>query len=94
MFGVFKSKELVEKESRVTEIGKILFQQISTARDKVKSGIINENEFNKNINSMFTVGYLIGYVDEHLCEMFTDEKSKRNTQNVFSKGFSQVRGLN
>ena len=25
---------------------------------------------------MFTAGYLIGYVDEHLDEMFTDEKSK------------------
>jgi len=76
MFGLFKSKELAEKESRITEIGKTLFQQISTVRDKVKAGLINEKEFNERINSMFTAGYLIGYVDEHLSEMFTDEKSK------------------
>jgi hypothetical protein len=76
MFGLFKSKELAEKESRITEIGKTLFQQISTVRDKVKAGLINEKEFNERINSMFNAGYLIGYVDEHLSEMFTDEKSK------------------
>jgi len=29
MFGLFKSKDLAEKEARVTEIGKLLFQQIS-----------------------------------------------------------------
>lgn len=77
MFGLFKSKELAEKESHITEIGKTLFQQISTVRDKVETGIINEKEFNERINSMFTAGYLIGYVDEHLCEMFTDEKLKK-----------------
>jgi len=25
---------------------------------------------------MFAAGYLIGYVDEHLCALFTDDKSK------------------
>ncbi len=29
MLGLFKSKDLAAKEARVTEIGKMLFQQIS-----------------------------------------------------------------
>lgn len=77
MFGLFRSKELAEKESRVTEIGKSLFQQISMVREKVKAGLVNEKEFNERINSMFTAGYLIGYVDEYLSTMFTDDKLKR-----------------
>ena len=76
MFGLFKSKDLAEKEARVTEIGKMLFQQISIVRDKANAGRIDKSVFNQRINSMFTAGYLIGYVDEHLSEMFTDEKSK------------------
>ena len=77
MFGLFRSKDLAEKEARVTEIGKMLFQQISIARDEANAGLIDKNIFKQRINSMFTAGYLIGYVDEHLCEVFTDEKSKK-----------------
>jgi hypothetical protein len=76
MFRLFKSKYLAEKEARVTEIGKMLFQQISLVRDKANAGRIDENAVNQRINSMYSAGYLIGYVDEHLSEMFTDEKSK------------------
>lgn len=76
MFGLFKSKDLAEKEARVTEIGKMLFQQISLVRDKANAGQIDKNSFNQRINSMYSAGYLIGYVDEHLSEIFTDEKSK------------------
>lgn len=76
MFGLFKSKELAEKEARVTEIGKMLFGQIAIARDLVRGGLIDTREFYKRINSMFTAGYLLGFVDEHFNEMFTDEKSK------------------
>ena len=76
MFRLFKSKDLAEKEARVTEIGKMLFQQISIVRDKAHIGRIDENAFNQRINSMYSAGYLIGYVDEHLSEMFTDERSK------------------
>ena len=38
MFGLFKSKDLAEKESQVTEIGKMLFGQISVVRDKANAG--------------------------------------------------------
>jgi len=76
MFGLFKSKDLAEKEARVTEIGKMLFQQISLVRDKANAGQIDENSFNQRINSMYSAAYLIGYVDEHLSEIFNDEKSK------------------
>ena len=76
MLGLFKSKDLAAKEARVTEIGKMLFQQISIVRDKTKAGRLDTSVINQRINSMFTAGYLIGYVDEHLDEMFTDEKSK------------------
>ena len=47
MFGLFKSKEMAEKESLISEIVKTLFQQISMVRDKVNAGIINENVFLK-----------------------------------------------
>ena len=77
MFGLFKSKDLAEKEARVTEIGKMLFQQIATVRGMANSGLIDKGEANQRINSMFTAGYIIGYVDEHLCEMFTNEKLKK-----------------
>ena len=76
MFGLFKSKDLTEKEARVTEIGKMLFAQISVVRDKANAGQIDKSLFNQRINSMFAAGYLIGYVDEHLSELFTDDKSK------------------
>jgi len=76
MFRLFKSKDLVAKEARVTEIGKMLFGQISIARDKANAGRIDKSIFNQRINSMFAAGYLIGYADEHLSEMFSDEKSK------------------
>jgi hypothetical protein len=84
MFGLFKSREVTVKENRVAEIGKTLFHQISTVRDKVKADLINEEEFNARINSMFTAGYIVGYVDEHLCELFTDEKSKnKHAKHIF-----------
>lgn len=76
MFGLFKSKELAEKEARVTEIGKMLFKQIAIVRDKARAGRIDVSVFNQRINSMFAAGYLLGYVDEHISEMFTDDKSK------------------
>jgi len=76
MFGILKSKETAEKEIRITEIGKMLFGQISVVRDKAKAGRIDKSVFDHRINSMFAAGYLIGYVDEHLCALFTDDKSK------------------
>lgn len=76
MFGLFKSKELASKENQVTNIGKMLFGQIAAVRDKAKAGRIDVSIFDKRMNSMFAVGYLIGYVDEHLAELFQDEKSK------------------
>ncbi len=94
MFGLFKSKELAEKETRITKIGKTLFQQISTVRDKVKAGFINEKEFNERIDSMFTAGYLIGYVDEHLSEMFTDDKSKKKYSKRIFEGIFPGSGVN
>lgn len=76
MFGLFKSKDQSEKEAKVTEIGKMLFGQIAVVRDKAKIGRIDKTTFDQRINSMFSAGYLIGYVDEHLSELFTDNKSK------------------
>jgi hypothetical protein len=75
MFRLFKSKDLAAKETRVTEIGKMLFGQISIVRDKANAGRIDKSIFEQRINSMFAGGYLIGYADEHLSEMFSDEKS-------------------
>ena len=49
---------------------------MTLVRDKANAGQIYENSFKQRINSMYSAGYMIGYVDEHLSEMFTDEKSK------------------
>ena len=76
MFGLFKSKDQLENEARVTAIGKMLFGQIAIVRDKAKTGRIDISTFDQRINSMFSAGYLIGYVDDHLSELFTDNKSK------------------
>ena len=76
MFGLFKSKESSKQDSQVTEVGKMLFQQISIVRDKANAGRIDKSVFNQRINSMFAAGYLMGYVDEHLAEITTDEKQK------------------
>jgi len=76
MFGIFKSKDQLAKEARVTEIGKMLFGQIAIVRDKAKAGRIDQSIFDQRINSMFSAGYLLGYVDEHLSVLFTDDKSK------------------
>lgn len=76
MFGLFKSKEQAAKEAQVTTIGKMLFSQIAIVRDKAKSGRIDQPTFDQRINSMFAAGYLLGYVDEHLSELFMDDKSK------------------
>jgi hypothetical protein len=43
MFRLFKSKDLSEKDARVPEIGRMLFQQISLVRDKANVGQINKN---------------------------------------------------
>ena len=83
MFKLFKSKDLVEKKNRITEIGKMLFQQISVVRHKANQGLIDKSELNQRINSMFTAGYFIGYVDEHLDEMFTEEKLRVNMVSVY-----------
>jgi hypothetical protein len=45
MFGLLRSKDLAEKEARVTEIGKMLFQQISVVRDKANAGRIDKSLF-------------------------------------------------
>jgi len=92
MFRLFKNKDLVEKEARVSEIGKMLFGQIAIVRDKANSGRI-DNLFNQRINSMFTAGYLIGYVDEHLSEMFSDEKSKRKYAKRIFEGIFPGSGI-
>ena len=84
MFGIFKSKNQREKEAKVKEIGKMLFGQIALARDKAKVGRIDTSMFDQRINSLFSAGYLIGYVDEHLSELFIDDKSKsKYAQRIF-----------
>jgi len=37
MFGLFKSKDLAKKEACITEIGKMLSQQIFVVRDKANA---------------------------------------------------------
>jgi hypothetical protein len=76
MFGLFKSKDKSAKEAKVTEIGKMLFGQIAIVRDKAKAGRIDTSTFDQRINSMFSAGYLLGYVDEHLSALFKDDQSK------------------
>jgi hypothetical protein len=77
MFSLLKSREKKEKEKYVFKIGKMLFKQIATIRDMSKLGKIKGDELNTRINSMFTAGYILGYVDEHLSIVFTDEKNKK-----------------
>jgi hypothetical protein len=86
MFGIFKSKEQSEKVAKVTEIGKMLFGQIAVVRDKAKAGRIDKSIFDQRINSMFAAGYLIGYVDEHLSELFIDDKSKSKSATRIYEG--------
>jgi hypothetical protein len=93
MFGLFKSKELSSKENQVTNIGKMLFSQIAIVRDKAKAERIDVDIFNKRINSMFVVGYLIGYVDEHLTELFQDEKSKSKYAKTIFEGIFPGSGV-
>jgi len=86
MFGIFKSKDQVAKEAKVTEIGKMLFGQIAVVRDKTKAGRIDKTTFDQRINSMFSAGYLLGYVDEHLSGLFTDDKSKSKSAERIYEG--------
>lgn len=86
MFGIFKSKDQLEKEAKVTEIGKMLFGQIAIVRDKAKGGRIDISTFDQRINSMFSAGYLLGYVDEHLSGLFTDDKSKSKSAERIYEG--------
>ncbi|GAB6194168.1 hypothetical protein [Desulfocastanea catecholica] len=94
MFGFLKSKELTSKENQVTNIGKMLFGQIAVVRDKAKAGRINVSVFDKRMNSMFAVGYLIGYVDEHLSELFDDDKSKSKYARRIFEGIFPGSGAN
>ncbi len=86
MFGIFKSKDQLKKEAKVTEIGKMLFGQIAIARDKAKGGRIDKSTFDQRINCMFSAGYLLGYVDEHLSGLFTDDKSKSKSSERIYEG--------
>ena len=94
MFGIFKSKNQLEKEAEVTEIGKMLFGQIAIVRDKAKAGRIDTSIFDQRINSMFSAGYLLGYVDEHLSGLFTDDKSKSKYAQRIYEGIFPGYGVN
>jgi hypothetical protein len=94
MFGIFKSNNQREKEAKVTEVGKMLFGQIAIARDKAKAGQIDTSMFDQRINSMFSAGYLLGYVDEHLSGLFTDDKSKSKYAQRIYEGIFPGYGVN
>jgi hypothetical protein len=94
MFGIFKSNNQREKEAKVTEIGKMLFGQIAIVRNIAKAGQIDTSVFDQRINSMFSAGYLIGYVDEHLSRLFTAEKSKSKYAQRIYEGIFPGHGVN
>jgi hypothetical protein len=89
MVKILKSKENNQSENRVDKIAEELFQQITEARDKAKSGgIVDEQIFNDRLNSMFAAGYLIGYVDEYLAELFSENAAKKqNAEAIFETMF-------
>lgn len=60
------------KSIEVHKVGKELFKQISTARD-----ILNDDTFEQRINSMFSAGYMAGFILPKLSYLFKDKKLKR-----------------
>lgn len=95
MFGLFKSKKTVETEAKVDGIGMMLFEQISTVIKKVNDGRIDIDKatYDQRRNSMFSAGYLIGYVDEYLSELFTDDRSKSKYAQQIYEGISPGHGV-
>ncbi|NCO83671.1 MAG: hypothetical protein COZ31_02985 [Nitrospirae bacterium CG_4_10_14_3_um_filter_44_29] len=72
MFDFLKSKDILKKETEVHKVGEELFKQISAARD-----ILNNDNFNERINSMFSAGYMLGFITPKLTYLFEDKKLKR-----------------
>jgi len=88
MFDFFKSKEQKKIDEYVTHVGRLLFQQISSARDEVRAGCVLVEEFNTRINDMYTAGYIIGFIEDFLSEIFDDEKMmKKYTVNIVTGFF-------
>ncbi len=88
MFGIFKSAGK-NTESRIDAIAGELFAQIKQARDEARDGgIVDEKIFNDRLNSMFVAGYLIGYVDECLAALLSDNGAKKQAaEKVFEAMF-------
>lgn len=91
MFGLFK-KDKLSPEDKVKNIAEELFAQIEKARDEAKAGgIVSEKAFNDRLNSMFVAGYLIGYVDQYIATLFTDDTHKKeNAERIFESMFPGV----
>ena len=84
MFGLFKSKDTRKKEDDVHKVGEALFNQVSVA----KKSTANSSEFNERINSMYSAGYMKGFVNEKLSVLFENEKMKRKyTKVIFQNIF-------
>ncbi|MDQ7787442.1 MAG: hypothetical protein RDU01_07530 [Thermodesulfovibrionales bacterium] len=72
MFEFLKSKDTQKKETEIHKVGEELFRQISRARN-----ILDEDNFNRRINSMFSAGYIAGFIAPKLSYLFEDNKTKR-----------------
>ena len=89
MFGFLQGKKKEQAESQADAIAKVLFAQITDARDEAKSGgIVTEQVFNDRLNTMYVAGYLIGYVDQYLEELEVDDTAKKSeAEHVFETMF-------
>ena len=81
MFDFLKSKDIRKKETEVHKVGEALFKQVSAARHRISL----ETEFNERINSMFSAGYMLGFVNEKLNDLFDNKKLMRKyIEEIFS----------
>lgn len=88
MFDFLKSRDILKKETEVHKVGEELFKQISAARD-----ILNNDNFNERINSMFAAGYMTGFIVPKLSYLFEDKKLKRKYLEKILSGIFPSSGI-
>lgn len=89
IFDFLKPKDVLKKEAEVNKVGEELFKQISAARD-----ILNDDNFNERINSMFAGGYMGGFIAPKLAYLFEKKKLKRKYLETIISGIFPSSGVN
>lgn len=90
MFDFFKSKDTLIKEAEVHKVGEELFKQIASARD---NKILNDQNFNERINSMFSAGYISGFIVTKLSHLFDNNKLIRKYLEKILAGALSISGI-